>query len=100
MRMQQQQLAELNPINFSANDSTPPRFHRICLRLNFTDEDDDSMVRTFTREFRTLEIKPTALRENKLYYKLYCIFGNTIFASVVPLLSLIYLNICTVLGKF
>ncbi len=49
--------------------------------------------------FQVLEIRPTALRENALYYKVYCIGLNTTFASVIPLLSLIYLNIATVLGE-
>ena len=39
-------------------------------------------------------------RKNKWYYKIYCIILNTLFAALIPLLSLIYLNIRTVLGKF
>ena len=32
------------------------------------------------------------------YYRIYCIGLNTVFASIIPLLSLVYLNICTVTG--
>ena len=56
-------------------------------------------LRGVRRRVRVLEIQPTALRQNRWYYKIYCIGLNTLFGSVAPLLSLIYLNICTVLGK-
>ena len=46
----------------------------------------------------TIEIKSTDLRQNPLYYKIYCIFLNTLVSSAFPLLSLLYLNIYTVLG--
>lgn len=46
-----------------------------------------------------MAIQATALRQSKLYYDLYCLLANTLFAYLAPLLSLIYLNICTVLGQ-
>ena len=39
---------------------------------------------------------PTEMRSNPIYYRLYYVHLNTIFASVIPLISLIYLNISTV----
>ena len=62
------------------------------------DYDSDNLSRTATSKFKVLEIQPTSIRQNRLYYKIYCIGLNTLFGSVAPLLSLIYLNICTVLG--
>ena len=47
----------------------------------------------------TTKIEPTLLRNNSLYYKIYGICLNTVFASIFPLLSLLYLNIYTVLGE-
>ena len=43
----------------------------------------------------------TYLKHNRFpcrYYRIYCIGLNTVFASIIPLLSLVYLNICTVTG--
>ena len=41
----------------------------------------------------------TWLRRNPLYYQFYCVGLNTVFAHVFPLLSLLYLNIYTVIGE-
>ena len=49
-----------------------------------------------TREEQKMEIKPTELRSNPVYYRIYYVHLNTIFASLVPLVSLLYLNIATV----
>ena len=38
----------------------------------------------------------SSLRKSKFYYLGYCVGLNTLVASVIPLLALIYLNICTV----
>ena len=43
-----------------------------------------------------VELVPTDLRINSIYYKLYCVFLNSILASVLPLAALLYLNVCTV----
>merc|ERR1712012_376634 len=43
-----------------------------------------------------MEIKPTELRSNPVYYRIYYVHLNTIFASLIPLVSLLYLNIATV----
>ena len=46
-----------------------------------------------------MEIKSTELRQNMWYYRIYCIGLNTLFSSAFPLLSLLYLNVYTVLGE-
>ncbi len=43
-----------------------------------------------------MRLFPTALRRDKYYYRIYCVGLNTVFASVLPLLSLLYLNMRTV----
>lgn len=48
------------------------------------------------REKYAYQYRPTSLRRNKLYYQLYCVGLNTLIASIVPLVALIYLNISTV----
>ena len=80
--------------------------YNFCRGFNFSLADlgqgqgqGEDMFRTATSKFKALEIQPTSLRQNRLYYKIYCIGLNTLFGSVAPLLSLIYLNICTVLGE-
>ncbi len=55
-------------------------------------------VLVFPRKIQTLDIIATPLRQSQLYYEVYCIALNTIFACVFPLMSLIYLNICTVVA--
>ena len=48
------------------------------------------------RQLKSISIYPTALRENPYYYKVYCVALNTLLASVLPLVALIFLNIRTV----
>lgn len=45
-------------------------------------------------------IEPTTLRMNKYYYRIYYVFLNTLFASVLPFVLLVYLNIRTALALF
>ncbi|TRY77986.1 hypothetical protein TCAL_14009 [Tigriopus californicus] len=45
-------------------------------------------------------IEPTSLRMNKYYYRIYYVFLNTLFASVLPFVLLVYLNIRTALALF
>ena len=40
----------------------------------------------------------TWLRRNPLYYQFYCVGLNTVFASLAPLLALVYLNVATLLA--
>ena len=47
-----------------------------------------------------MEIKSTELRQNSWYYRIYIIGLHTLFSSAFPLLSLLYLNIYTVLGMY
>ena len=49
-----------------------------------------------TREESKLKVQPTELRSNPVYYRIYYVHLNTIFASLIPLVSLLYLNIATV----
>ena len=49
-----------------------------------------------TRQEQQLTVQPTELRSNPVYYRLYYVHLNTIFASLIPLVSLLYLNIATV----
>ena len=51
-----------------------------------------AVLLNITRTVRRFRIVPTALRTNQLYYNVYCVGLNTVFASVIPLLSLLYLN--------
>ena len=48
----------------------------------------------------TTKIETTELKSNVFYDKIYCIGLNTLVASVFPLLSLLYLNIYTISGKY
>lgn len=52
------------------------------------------IIVTQTRD--VVELVPTDLRTNPLYYKIYCVFLNSALASFLPLAALLYLNVCTV----
>ena len=43
-----------------------------------------------------MQFIPTALRRDPIYYHLYYVHMNMIFASAIPLLCLLYLNVATV----
>ena len=43
-------------------------------------------------------IEGTWLREDPLYYNIYCLGLNTVFATAVPFLLLLYLNVSTVIA--
>jgi uncharacterized membrane protein YesL len=43
----------------------------------------------------TLRVVPTTLRKNVYYYKIYYVYLNTFFASVLPLGLLLFFNIST-----
>ncbi len=49
---------------------------------------------TMTRR-RVLTVRPTWLRLNFYYYKIYFVFLNTVFASLLPLFLLLFFNIST-----
>jgi hypothetical protein len=49
-----------------------------------------------TQSRDVVELVPTDLRMNPLYYKIYCVFLNSFLASFLPLAALLYLNVCTV----
>ena len=42
-----------------------------------------------------MKVIPTALRKNEYYYKIYYVYLNSIFASILPLALLLFLNIST-----
>jgi hypothetical protein len=46
-----------------------------------------------------VRVEATALRRDPLYYKIYCIALNTVFASIIPVVSLFYFNVYTVIGE-
>lgn len=71
-----------------------------CLSANFSENfaSDYTNLINVTQIMETIEIKSTDLRQNPLYYKIYCIFLNTLVSTAFPLLSLLYLNIYTVLA--
>ena len=62
----------------------------------FRAEDD------FLRNITTLKysVKKTAMRANKLYYKIYFIGLNTFFGSILPMFILIYLNTSTIVALY
>ena len=66
--------------------------------LNVTINEDLDILNV-TRSIQYYDVKPTKLRLNSVYYKFYCIGCNSLFAWVIPLASLFYLNICTINGK-
>lgn len=43
----------------------------------------------------SLKVIPTSLRKNEYYYKIYYVYLNTLFASIIPLALLLFLNITT-----
>lgn len=44
---------------------------------------------------RVLVVEPTSLRKNVYYYKIYYVYLNTFFASILPLALLLFLNMST-----
>ncbi|XP_071743570.1 G-protein coupled receptor daf-37 isoform X2 [Lepeophtheirus salmonis] len=57
---------------------------------------NESMIRNITGYSTQLRLEATPMRENVLYYRIYFIGLNTIFASILPLASLLFLNVSTV----
>ena len=56
----------------------------------------ESMFRNITTSTKmVLQAEPTDLRRNVYYYQIYYVYLNTIFASILPLLFLLYFNINT-----
>ena len=61
---------------------------------------DSNMMMNVTRTLNYLDVVPTPLRLSSLYYKIYVLALNSLFASLIPFASLIYMNFCTVIGKY
>ena len=57
-----------------------------------------STVFNVTRVELVPEITTTWLRNDPLYYRIYCIGLNTVFATVIPFVLLLYFNVKTVLA--
>ena len=93
-----QGLAQQSMLNFNTSRFPPECAGKITKDfLNASSVDDsDVFVFNITRRVQQFHIFPTALRRNRLYYKVYCIGLNTLVATVLPLLSLLYLNVRTV----
>ena len=54
------------------------------------------MIRNITTSVKkVLQAQPTGLRRNLYYYQIYYVYLNTIFASILPLLLLLFFNINT-----
>ena len=54
------------------------------------------MIRNITTSVKkVLQAEPTGLRRNLYYYQIYYVYLNTIFASILPLLLLLFFNINT-----
>ena len=48
----------------------------------------------------TAVVEPTDLKRNPFYDKIYNVGLNTMFASIIPFLSLFYFNVYTVIGEW
>ncbi len=101
---------QFNPFFFTKHKNLPTYETKVLFFSPSNDESEclshiaisgaaltEAMVNV-SRTFEYNDIRPTKLRLNKLYYKIYCIGLNSIFASVIPLTSLFYLNVCTIIG--
>ncbi|CAB4054099.1 unnamed protein product [Lepeophtheirus salmonis] len=74
------------------------KFPPNCTKFNFSMDpfSNESMIRNITGYSTQLRLEATPMRENVLYYRIYFIGLNTIFASILPLASLLFLNVSTV----
>lgn len=91
----QQTIARTMLATAKSNGKLP--FPRECPLFNFS-RPNDTYVRTVTRRVRQLAIVPTKLRSNRLYHKIYFIGLNTFFGSLLPMFSLLFLNVSTVIA--
>ena len=53
-------------------------------------------VLNVTREEHYVGVQTTWLREDPIYYRLYCVGLNTLFATLIPLVTLFFFNVSTV----
>ena len=77
--------------NYIFYASTPSRY--MC---EITTNDNSPVI---WQVLTTVEVKPTELKLNPLYDKIYSKGLNTMFASIIPFLSLLYFNVYTVIGE-
>lgn len=93
-----EKLSKLSPI---AHHSFRTLDEEDCLKFNVTSgqiAESGVELLNVTRSVSFYDVLPTKLRISSYYYKIYCIGLNSVFASVIPLASLFYLNICTVIA--
>ncbi|TRY64039.1 hypothetical protein TCAL_12293, partial [Tigriopus californicus] len=86
-----QGLAQQSMINFNSLD-----YPSECTSLPFELNANWSEVINITRKVNKVQLFPTALRADPNYYNIYCLGLNTSFAMILPLLSLLFLNLKTV----
>lgn len=60
---------------------------------------ENDMMYIKEQRVELLKIKPTWLGDNKTYQFVFGSILNTLFSSIIPLILLFYLNLCTVWGK-
>lgn len=77
---------------FESRNSSPWAKDPTFLKTLFS----DSHTIVANRSRMVQELTPTRLRRNPYYYKIYCVIINTVLASILPLLALMFLNISTV----
>mgnify|MGYP001160264085 CR=1 FL=1 len=80
-------------------DAAPSLLHnypRKCLDYNFDlYNTSDDFIRTLTERKTVYYPNATEIRRNPYYYTIYCVALNTCFATLLPLMALIYLNCMT-----
>ena len=82
---------EMSYIDYSAIDYNVDLNNETSLEMR-----PESMYRNITTSTKmVLQAEPTDLRRNVYYYQIYYVYLNTIFASILPLLFLLYFNINT-----
>jgi len=87
-----QGLAQQSMVNFHSKLSYPEE----CGKLSLAEVEAGEEIFNVTRRFRRVLVRPTKLRENVLYYQVYWLGLNTAFGLLLPLTSLLYLNVRTV----
>lgn len=86
-----QGLAQQSMVNFNSLDY-PSECTSLPFELNATWPE----VINITRKVSKVQLFPTELRSDPNYYNIYCLGLNTSFAMILPLLSLLFLNLKTV----
>jgi len=67
-----------------------------CMTLDYRTLLENDMMYIKEQRVELLKIKPTWLGDNKTYQFVFGSILNTLFSSIIPLILLFYLNLCTV----